>query len=159
MTETKAIAHPLQSDKKLIQSAYLDILYFEYREHSHYWKSQCGVASGAITLVCAYISPLPVWALFCLLGASAWGFFHQQRAVGLFRRLRDNLVNDLRQHGIGISEYGRQLDEDAMVNSDWGKLGNRATSGLGIVSPMTSTKEHVRSDLRLDIFSDATYGK
>lgn len=146
---------PTRARKRTIQTGYLDLLYFEYREDRAYWFGQIGILCVVLSVVMWMSRNYLAIALAVITGLGLITWYINQKKYRQFSRYRKRIQDELRSLGVGISH--QQLNDSTLGNTGWGQLTGYATSDLGVVKPV-STKGFVDPLQNLfDIFNDGIY--
>lgn len=144
-TFTKDQIRPSEATKRTIQCAYLDSLYFQYREQDarRYRVQQftclivCAIVCGAIwmsrnSLITAYLATTLLAAIAALAG---YGWYVNQDDVSRFQRHRKSVKQQLMEHGAYISDF--ELNTSIATSTDWDTpIKGYTKSRLGIVQPV-----------------------
>ena len=146
---------PAPDRKRAIQTGYLDLLYFEYREDRAYWYGQIGILCVILSVVIWMTRDYLGIVLAITAAGGAYAWYRNNKESNRFRGYRRAIQDELRELGVGISH--EQLNDSTLSSTAWGKLAGHATSDLGIVRPV-STKGMVEPlQYLFDVFNDEVY--
>lgn len=146
---------PTINRKRDIQTGYLDLLYFEYREEHADWRAQtsafCILLSIMITMGRDHLGIL----LSVIVASGIYAWHRSNTQSNEFRIHRQAIQKKLRELGVGISHA--QLNDTALGSTAWGQLAGHTTSNLGIVRPVSTEGFVEPIQYLFDIFDDEVY--
>lgn len=124
---------PSKQNKRRIQSGYLDLLYYEYREQAAAHMDNMAYLLLVVAFAVYLSQPYTSAAAIVLAIGGAIILAKNRGTSKEFRKHRHALAAQLLRVGVRIKEP--QLAQNMGGNSAWGQLREHSVSDLGIVRP------------------------